>query len=314
MSDLGVRQRDASSWWAGTLAWKDPAASDFFLLCCYHALCLELAREEKPLGVLRLAVVIEDDWLLDQLKINLHGQGTVEFRGESRLAAARLAAASLGAARRLKWLTRMLLSRLRQSWHSRGRKTTLGAPHQVLIYSHLLARSLVGEWTDHYLTGLDEELTSANFKVLRVADIDVTGFEAEVAKRGDTVVPLILFVSPAAFLRALTALPRRRKRPLDGSSISLLLRREWWHDVSRAGRCAYLLMESGLDAFFSRVRVETCVYPWENQPQERMLLLAAKRAGVRTVGCQHTTVPGLMLHFFPYCAMKRIGRLCPIVC
>lgn len=300
VAELGSRERDASPWWAGTLAWKNPAASDLFLLCCYQALCMELATENKPFGAKRLAVVIEDDWLLSQLKINLHGKEAVEFRGNSRLAVTRLAAAGLGTARRLKWLARMLLSRLRQSWYSRGRKTSLGAPRQVLIYSHLLPRSLVGQWTEHYLTGLDEELTTANFKVVRVADTDVTGFEAAVAERSDAVVPLILLASPAAFLRALTALPPpARAASLDGAEIALLLRREWWHDISRAGRCAYLLLEDCLNELFSRATFEACVYPWENQPQERMLLLAARRAGLRTVGCQHTTLPGLMLHLFP---------------
>ncbi len=300
VAEMGARERDASSWWAGTLSWKNPAASDLFLLCCYQALCLDLAKEEKPFGAQRLAVVIEDVWLLSQLEINLRGKGTAEFRGAGRLAAARLAAATLGMARRLKWLARMLASRLHQSWHSRARRTDLSAPRQVLLYSHLLPRSLAGRWADHYLTGLEEELTAANFNVLRIADTDVTGFEAEVAERGDMLVPLILFASPAVFLRALTALPPpARTASLDGAGIDLLLRREWWHDVSRAGRCAYFLLEGCLDELFSRARFEACVYPWENQPQERMLLLAAKRAGLRTVGCQHTTLPELMLHFFP---------------
>lgn len=299
VSDLGSQEPDASAWWAGTLAWKDPAASDLFLLCCYQALCLDMAaRAKRPLGAERLAVVIEDDWLLSQLRINLRGAPRTEFRGAGRLPPAVVAAALLGAGRRLKWLARMMMSRLRQSRHSRS--LALSASRQVLLYSHLMPRSLVGKWTDHYLTGLDEELTAAGFKVLRVADTDVTGFESEVARRADTVVPLILLAPPAAFLRALLAVPPpARTAALDGVSIDLLLRREWWHDFSRAGRCAVVLIESALDALFKAARFEACVYPWENQPQERMLVLAARRAGVRTIGCQHTTLPEFMLHFFP---------------
>lgn len=295
VAELGRGETDQAAWWAGTLAWKDPAASDLFLLCCYQALCLQLAKERKP-----LAVAVEDPWLLGQLRRDLQGAHGVAFRGEEGLAAARLAAAALGLARRVKWLGRMVLSRLRQDLHSGGRGPELTAPRQVLLYSHLMPRSLVGKWTDHYLTGLDEELTAAGYKVLRVADTDVTGFEAEVAQRADTIVPLILLASPAAFLRAFLAVPPpARPAALDGVSIDLLLRREWWHDFSRAGRCAVVLLESALEALFKAARFEACVYPWENQPQERMLVLAARRAGVRTVGCQHTTLPEFMLHFFP---------------
>lgn len=293
VADLGERERDAPAWWAGTLAWKDPAASDLFLLCCYQALCLELVKEGKP-----LAVAVEDDWLLSQLLINLRDNHAAEFRGAGHLPAAVAAAALLGAGRRLKWLARMIMSRLRQSRQSKGRTPDLTVPRQVILYSHLLPRSLVGKWADHYLTGLDEELTAAGYKVLRIADTDATGFEAEVAERSDLVVPLILYAPPTAFLRAFFAVPPPvRTAPLDGVSIELLLRREWWHDISRAGRCATLLLESALDALFSKARFEACVYPWENQPQERMLVLAARRAGVRTVGGQHTTLPDFMLHF-----------------
>lgn len=295
VADLGRDAEDESAWWAGTLPWKNPAASDLFLLCCYQALCLELVEEGRP-----MAVVVEDGWLLSQLEANLRGNEGAEFRGAGGLGVAMAAAAGLGLARRAKWLGRMVLSRLRQELHSGGRPPGPSAQRRVLIYSHLLARSLEGGWTDHYLTGLDEELAAAGYAVSRIADTDSTGFEAEVAERAGVVIPLILFASPAAFLHAAAGLPpAARAGALDGADISLLLRREWWHDFSRAGRCAFRLLESGLDGLFSASRFEACVYPWENQPQERMLLLAAKRAGLRTVACQHTTVPEMMLHFFP---------------
>jgi hypothetical protein len=295
VAELGRDEKDQYAWWAGTLAWKNPAASDLFLLCCYQALCLELVTEKKP-----LAVAVEDPWLLSQLWLNLKGNKAVEFRGEASLTAVTLAAATVGLARRVKWLGRMVRSRLHQELHSQGRLPDLAGERRALIYSHLLPRSLTGKWTDHYLTGLDEELTAAGYKVTRVADTDSTGYEKEVSERVGTVFPLILLASPWTFLRAAAAVPpKARTAELDSVSIRVLLRREWWHDFSRAGRCAHLLLKSCLDALFVRARFEACVYPWENQPQERMLLLAAKRAGVRTVACQHTTLPDLMLHFFP---------------
>lgn len=296
VAELGRGRKDASAWWAGTLAWKNPAASDLFLLCCYRELCLELAGEAAPLGAERLAVVVEDPWLLRQLALDLAGRADV--RGTGSLAPAILAAALLGAGRRAKWLARMLAARTRQALLSRGRREPGGA-RKVLLYSHLMPRSLAGGWTDHYLAGLDRELEAAGYTVVRAADTDVTGFEREVAERSGTIVPLILRAGPGAFLRAVTALPPPpAEAELEGRPVSLLLRREWWHDASRAGRCAHLLLESALDALFAEERFEACVYPWENQPQERMLLLAARRAGVRAVGCQHTTVPEMMLHLF----------------
>ena len=280
VAGLGRGQSDPAAWWAGTLPWKAWSASDLFLLCCYQSLAAESSAE---------LVVIEDPWLLRQLG------------GKSSVRQEQAALLVLGLGRRLKWALRMAWGALLQAWHCRGSAPVLpqGA---VVLYSHLQERSLSGTdgWTDHYLPGFEEELRAAGTGVLRCTYPDDTGFEAALAQRFKSVVPLIRFASLSGFSRALLGLPPAVPggQTPDGRPIDELLKRERWQDFSRAGRCAALFLKDCAERFLRAGAFKVLVFPWENQPQERMLLLAARDQGLKTIGYQHTTVPRLQLPFF----------------
>jgi len=287
---------DAASWWAGTLPGKAWDASDLFLLCCYLGVSWRLAA-----GGGSLTVVVEDPWLLCQLEEALAGSPSARVDAPRTLVPMRLQPLLLGLARRLKWASRTAWGRLRQEACWRGRP---GGPRMegVLIYSHLTARSLQGEegWEDPFLPGLDKELSEDGVPSARLVYSDSTGFEPQLARRKAAVLPAILWASWGGFFDALAALPPSLppRADLSGLPVGRLLEREWWHDFSRAGRCAYRLFLDCVRALLAEGRFRAVVMPWEAQPQERMLVLAAKAAGVRSVGYQHTTVPEFQLPFF----------------
>lgn len=290
---------DSLSWWAGTLAWKDAAASDLFLLAAYEAVALRLEREARPLGAVDLLVIIEDPWLFAQLREALKARADAVFQGESALLACKTRALLLGAAQRLRWALRMARSRLRYALRP---APVPPARDAAALYSHVLPQTLEGEtsWRDAYLTGLAEELESAGWNVRRVTDPDVTGYEAELSLRHASVAPLLRFGSWRGVAKAALALPPPPPRPAEiaGLPVGLLLEREWWHDLSRAGRSAYLFLNEAATRLFGSGPYRLLVLPWENMPQERMLLAAARGAGLRTVGYQHSTLPLFHLHFF----------------
>lgn len=276
----GRDQSDAAGWWAGTLAWKSWSASNLFLLCCFLAVAEGLPRTAP------LVVVVEDPWLLAQLGV------------PAPLLGRRLSALALGAARRARWALRMAASWVRTDATFAGRLPPDGAP-AVLVYSYLLDRCLApGRWEDPYFPGLEEELKAAGAAVVRCTDPDVAGFEERLGGR-DGVVPLIRHASLAGFLRALLALPPSVPGParLDGLRIDLLIAREWWHDVSRAGRCAHLLLHDAAGRLLDSRPWKALLLAWEGQPPERLLALAARARGVRVVGSQHTTVSPFQLPF-----------------
>lgn len=284
------RGQDPARWWAGTLAWRDPGTSDLFQLCVWQATALELAASGRD-----LTLVVEDPWLFHQLRAALPEARCSE---EPSLALPRLRAFLLGWARRRKWELRMLRSRLRYALA--GASPVLPAPPAAAIYSPVLARSVAapGRFADHYLPGLEEELAAAGLAAHRFVDPETTGFEAALAALPG-VTPLILHATLAdLWSAALARPPRPAREELDGRPIDLLLEREYWHDLSRAGRCAFELFRRCAARFLSAAPWRAVVYPWENQPQERMLALEAGRLGVRRVGVQHTTLPRLQLAFF----------------
>lgn len=299
VAELGRGREDQAAWWAGTLPWKAWSSSDLFLLCCYQSLAKRLAGPSSPFGTAELSVVIEDPWLFCQLRESLKGHG---FEGNPSLATWRIKALTLGMARRAKWLARMVLSRLLQRWHSRGRFPKLPREGGVAVYSHLMQHSLEGSggWNDRYFPGLDRELEARETPVMRCTYPDQTGWEKELARRHEIAAPLILYSSWSGLIRSLAALPpdTPASAEIEGVPIGMLLRREWWHDLSRAGRCAYLLLLDCARRFLGAADWKSVVFPWENQPQERMLILAAREKGVKTVGYQHTTVPLLQMPFF----------------
>lgn len=277
---LGRGQQDEAAWWAGTLPWKSWSASDLFLLCCYRSLAEGFARAGEP-----LVVVVEDPWLRAQLGARKAPLGP------------RARALALGAARRARWALRMAASRLRSAASPAGRLPPPGAP-AVLVHSYLIDRCLGPRgWEDPYFPGLEAELAAAGAAVVRSTDPDVTGFERRLAVDG--VVPLMRRASAAGFLRALFSLPPGAPAGarLDGLDIELLLGREWWHDVSRAGRCAHLLLHDAAVRLLSERPWKALMLAWEGQPPERLLSLAARGRGVRVVGSQHTTVSPFQLPF-----------------
>lgn len=278
----GRERTDAAGWWAGTLPWKSWSASDLFLLCCYLDAAGRLARARTA----PLAVVVEDPWLLAQLDV------------PAPLLGRRLSALALGLARRARWALRMAASWVRTDATFAGRLPPSGES-AVLVHSYLLDRCLApGRWEDPYFPGLEGELGAAGAAVVRCTDPDVTGFEERLGGR-DGVVPLIRHASLSGFLRALVALPPSVPGParLDGLRIDLLIAREWWHDLSRAGRCAHLLLHDAAGRLLDSRPWKALLLAWEGQPPERLLALAARARGVRVVGSQHTTVSPFQLPF-----------------
>ena len=296
VGELG-RDQTPAAWWAGALAWKDWGASDLFILTCQAAVVHRLAGESKPLGQKRLAIVVEDPWLHRQLAAALGEKA--EAPAPPGLAGAKAQAAIGGLARRLRWALRMLASRLKLEVLFLGKPSP--TREGVLLYSYLIDRSVSGEgWRDEYLPGLAEELSAAGKTVTRCTYADVTGFERALAERSAVTIPLLRWAPLSGLLGALFSLPPcpPKGAALAGMPMDALLAREWWTDLSRASRCAYLLHLAAVRRLLAAGRWSSVVMPWEGQPQERLLSLAAAEARVRSVGCQHSTVSPWQLPFY----------------
>jgi hypothetical protein len=89
---------------------------------------------------------------------------------------------------------------------------------------------------------------------------------------------------------------------LEDGDYTLLFYRELLHEWGEPGFATYHLSYLAFRrmARYCKGRVKALIYPFENQPWEKMLCLAFRDAapGIRLIGYQHASVPSLLLSYF----------------
>lgn len=302
IADLGRIQTDQFGWWSSSCSWKDPEASNLFLLICYEHLVGRLVEELEDNGM-RLLIVVEDPWLFRQLREAYAGSPEIQFHGRPSLWPSCLRALVRGIGARAVWSARLLGNYLKQRWfwkqdHSRR----LNQP-SIGLYTYPQARCLRGAdgWADSYLGDLDALLEKAGHSVLRFSPPEVGGFERAIGRRSRYFAPLILWATPLSVLRSVTASWRPVWPPapeVGGLPIRWLLLRDWWLDRWRSSHPIFRVFFDCLSNLLQTQRLKLLIYQYENQPWEKMLVLAARVHGIPTLGYQHGG--GLARFMLPY--------------
>ena len=301
VADIGGRQRDPLGWWSSALSWKSSAASDLFLLISYFRLAETLIQEARATRD-SLLLIVEDPWLFQQMREIWHGSNEVLLIGNSYLAREKIRNVIVGSVKRVVWFFRVLRNYLSQRW-AWGWKP-LSAPQHVAVaiysYPRLDYFQAKGSWRDSFLGDLDSFLTGLGYRVYRFSPPEVRGCEAEIAARYDYFRPLILYATISGVVRSLMALWRPRwpaKPTICGLSIHRLLERDWWIDVGKSSQSVYRMFYECLRAMLRNGDWRWCIYPYENQPWEKMIAIAARERGIQTAGIQHST---LSVNYLPY--------------
>lgn len=312
IAEIGRGQRTKLNWWASRLASKSPLQTDFFLLVVYTQLVnawLERARE-APLRVL----VVEDPWLRWVLWRRFAADGRVTFHGGWRgdcvldagywLGRVPLAVAySLLSSLWLATLTRLI-------GPARGREGSASGQARVLIYTWLDDRCLsrAGAFHDPYTGRLDGILRARGEVVRRLAPV--------AAPRGLLVRTLKQF--PDLFLTAprhvrlweivraafgwLTINGLCRLSTFQGWDYAPLLYREVLREWGSTGIYQYRLWYFGMRRMAEMFGpgIKCLIYPFENQPWEKLLCLAWRERAphVTLIGYQHSSIQPLLLPFF----------------
>jgi len=308
---MGRAQPDPVIWWGSTLASRSPLQTDIFLLVCYAELVHRWIEQAAPSSS-RL-VVIEDPWLAVVLKRRYGHDRRVGFSG-SPLRSCLLDAAV--------WLLRTPLTTVRTLLGSiklmlvarvvcgrRDRLGTTGTQRAVLLYTWIEARCFPspGTFADPWTGRLEEILSARGHQVWRLTALDI---------------PARLLMRLRPFAERLVVTPRYVRFRDIVRSISCQFRIHRRDQVSRFGEwnlapllCRAQLQEWGLGRFahyqllyFSMCRiaerlghkVQCLVYPFENQPWEKVSCLAWRQEApqVRLVGYQHAWAPPLLLSYF----------------
>lgn len=303
VSEVGALQRDAIAWWSSAFAWKMWGYSDMFLLVCYLRLAEALVRDASSEGGAPLLIVIEDPWLFRQIGDRYGQRGDARLHGTASLWTVKLRAIALCVMKRGWWLVKTMRNYRRQrlAWGP----GPMAEPQQAgaAIYSFPLRRCLTpGDgWHDPFLLNTDAMLQSQGCEVRRFSPPESGGFEGEIAGRRRYFIPLILYATVGALLRSLSAFwrPRWPHSPeIDGQAVRFLMTREWWIELERSSLCVNRMFYECASRMFRRARWKVVVFPYENQPWEKMLCACARQCGVRTVGIQHAIFSVYSMAYF----------------
>lgn len=302
VSEVGALQRDAITWWSTAFAWKSGTVSDLFLLVCYLWVVRELIEKTRREGP-SLLVIIEDPWLFRQIEEAFRGDDGVQFSGRAPLWPSKIRSVLLGVGKRTWWLTRVAGNHVWQRWMWGMRRVDVPERPAAALYSFPLERCLGGEggWHDPFLPGMDSLLESLGYEVRWFSPPIASGLEREVAKRRRCFHPLILYAGATGVGRALRAFwwptwPERLE--VSGVPVRYLVQREWWEEIGRSGLCVYRLTYECLRNMLGAGTWKWIVFPFENQPWEKLLSLCAREAGVRTVGVQHAIFSVYSMPYF----------------
>ena len=118
---IGAQQRDAVAWWSSRFSWKMWTASDLFLLVCYLAVAQEAIHEANAQRI-PLLIIVEDPWLLRQLKDNAASDSSV-WAASASLRGEKVRLMTLGVVKRAWWLRKTAWGywRQRRVWPLRNR-------------------------------------------------------------------------------------------------------------------------------------------------------------------------------------------------
>jgi hypothetical protein len=302
VAEVGALQTNPIAWWSTSFSWKNWGASDLFLLVCYLKVAEEACNKAIQTRA-KLLLLIEDPWLFAQLQENLPVDSSLKFGLGKRLWLQEFRALLTGVGKRLAWLPDTIGRYVRQRGVWTGVAAQRPAKPAVGIYSYPMKRCLRPdrEWHDPFLPGLDKFLQGLGYDVYRFSPPERGGFERELGNRSEYFRPLIVYATIRAVLRSWLAVWRPvwpSRALVSATPVDKLARREWCLELESTGICANHLYYECLISLLHAHAWECLVYPYENQPWEKLTAMGAAQLGVRTIGVQHNALSKFFMSYF----------------
>lgn len=306
LARLGRRQPDAVRWWASAIASKSPLQSDIFFLVCYGEMLAAWAGGGSPADV----VVVEDPWLLAAAREWLRGSERVQVssgHGESLVEAA-------SGLRRLAWRRRLTFA-IRASWAALAARSAMSRHLPILkrpaalIFTWIEARAFLpdGMFRDPYTGRLAAILERSGLCVARLTPLAFPrALWSAMRISPERFIATPAFVEIGDVLSAAGATLRieadANERALFGRDHGLLLEREQLMENASHSFREHLLGHAAVRRIAARLGGAklTVIYPFENQPHEKLLCLAWREAApdATLVGYVTAGIPSLLLSFF----------------
>ncbi len=303
IADLGTHQKNPRNWWASNIAYKSPLASDLFLFWCYTTIFEKLCSEKTEGENDKLLILIEDRWLYRHLW-SLYGNGNcgIRFQSHKSIFSEMLKALVRGVGGRGYFLIKSTY----KVWQTRRiapkSKTTNtgGNGGKFFTYSWIQDRSFQsdGKFEDAYFGRLADILSESGFGVTRITP----PFLSVKLKRQCSPHDFIFLDQYIGYGDIFKSLFTFLYISCNGNQkwFRTLLVRQMLCEISSFP--TYILYYSAFKNWLKETTGEdiTIIYPFENQPWEKMLCLAVSEVTPKTklIGYQHSTIPLLLLNYF----------------
>ena len=307
IAELGASQKNRLYWWASNTSYRNPMMPhSLFPLWCYSTLFKKICSRGKPEKEGTLLVFIDDRWLYRSLwEQNKNNNAGLHFLSRKSVLQETLGTVMRGIIARVY----ILLKTVYHAWQSRhiARKySTLNSKEnrtQVYIYSWVQDRAFGedGNFQDAYFGKLPEMLADNSVDVAYVTPPFLSPtlkkkcrdygkysftFLDRYIRFGDIVKCLF------AFFRISCGTGQQL--------LMTLLRCQVVYEISSFP--VNLLYYFAFKRWLKEINREktTIIYPFENQPWEKMLCMATREVNkeLTLVGYQHSVVPSLLLNYF----------------
>lgn len=304
IAKLGTLQRNQVFWWASSLSYKQPFSSSLFTFICYSKFLKKIFRDKIENNKF-LLIVIDDIWLYKDIQKQFSNCSGISF--ESKLINFRLVIDIV------KLFIRGLLARILFFIKIISAKVIIdrnkNVESTICFYSWIENRSFQnGQFNDPYLGNLGKilNLESVTYIVPILLNKDL---KKECKKlQTPRFIFLDSFVRYWDVLLAITAifLPKFDEQLMVNRT---LIWREVLHVFSNAFFNTNVLNYYVFSNYFkSNKKLKVVIYPYENQPYEKMICLAKRQYNYdfKVIGYQHASVPKLLNNYFLGCGEEDI--------
>lgn len=301
------KQQNKALWWATNIAYKSPYASDLFLNYCY----LSLIQKWVEQNVEHRVIVIENPWLLKACLANFDSKFVNIIASTNYFVTSWIRHNVISYGRLFFfWLRSFRMWIVNKAYTLKYNKqitNILKSKIDVLTCTWIENRSFKGKnykFSDPYLGVLNDYYKKIG---LKVATITLPVFPIKLLKKAykcGEIIPSIYFTRLSdisrSFFKALFLKYDKKIPNSNGLDLTSIFGYEM---VSEKGGICYAFLHylTCLNLFKINVGpLLALLYPFENQPWDKMMALAKKAAKTnwKMIGCHNIGVPYFYLNFF----------------
>ena len=290
-------------WWSTVLSYKSPLSTNIFTNYCYIAIIKQLLYETKT----NYLIIIENPFLYKDIQQSSQNIHTLFIESKTNILKFKLIAVSFLKVNYflIKALKAYFVTKRKEIKNKRNLNKTINSDKvEIAICTWIEERSFNkenGKFNDPYLKEIYNFLDSNKKKWISITlPLFSTSLIDKVFESGK-VIPILLFGNIKSIVQTyIKVLSFRMIRDKTRSDLNLnIFDYELLMEKGRLGETIlhYVLFKKLLKSEFSFRKI---LYPFENQPYERMMCLALSetRVDVKSYAYQHASVPEYFMNYY----------------